>query len=78
MSALTAEKTMARKKRSGGEPVPMTTVKITRALHSKLRIVSGVLGRDISDLLTELAQAPVDKLYKQALARLNKQAEEGD
>jgi hypothetical protein len=74
MPTQTVERPMARK-RSGPDPVPMTTVKIAKSLHTKLRVISGVLGRDISDLLTEVATAPVDKLYKQAVAKLNREAE---
>jgi hypothetical protein len=52
------------------------TVKIGRPEHARLKLVAGVQGRDISDLLTDLVRGPLERLYKQALAKLN--AEEGN
>lgn len=65
----TAEVRMGRKKK--GPASEMITVKIKRSIHTKLGIIASVEHRDISDLLSEVSEAPVDRRYKIALAKLN-------
>jgi hypothetical protein len=76
LDTLVAERPVGRKKKSevAGQP-PFITVKIARSVHAKLAIIASEQGRDLSDLLTEIASGPVDKLYKQTLARLNQKAQ---
>lgn len=69
---LVAERPMARKKKPENELAPaLAAVKIGKAEHARLKIVSSVEGRDIADILTEMVRATLDKRYRAALAKLN-------
>lgn len=71
MLTQTPENAMGRKKTSKSEGPIYTTVKIERAVHARLKIVSGITGRDISEMVSEILKAPVDRLYKDAVAKLS-------
>jgi hypothetical protein len=66
--------TMARKKThvDGTPDVPplATSVKIDPGLHSKLKIISSVEGRNISSIVNEILRGPVEKLYRDAFGNL--------
>ena len=66
------EAPMARKK---AEKTPesssaLTTVKVEKLIHARLKIVSQVEGVDVAPLITQLLGASLEKRYKAAVAKL--------
>ena len=82
MASISVRGTMGRKKKKAdeeGAKSPFVTVKIGRPEHAKLRIIAAHQDRDISEVLTELARGPIDRLWKQAVKEQGeKVSEEGE
>ena len=69
------ERPMA-KKSGKSEPSPYVTVKIKRGQHTKLSFLSSAQGRDISLILAELLEAPLDKMYRQEQTKLDRASDD--
>lgn len=61
-----------KRKETEGAPAesPYVTVKLGRREHGRLRIICNARGRDLADLLTEIARPQIDAMYKIVLKEL--------
>ncbi len=72
------ERPMSKKKAETPKPSEFVTVKISRAEHTKLRLVAASQGRDMAEVLTDLVRGPLDKLWKSEVARQSEEAKGGN